>query len=71
MKNNSMPMLNEKLMRRNGSASAFTSPRGVDEIEQRGRAKYPIGPITANIASAVRNACCTMRLTRSESPAPT
>jgi hypothetical protein len=56
MKNSSMPMLNVKLMRRNGRACALTSGAAFTRSSSDGAAKYPNGASSANIAIEVRNA---------------
>ena len=57
MKKMSMPVLKTNMMRRNGSASAFTAGAAFTRSSNRGDAKYPIGAmIPSERKIAVRNA---------------
>ncbi len=57
MKNTIMPMLHRNMMRRNGSASAFTCGAAFTRSSSRGDANQPIGAmINSEIPTAVRNA---------------
>ena len=71
MKNTSMPLLKANMMRRKGSASAFTAGAAFTRSSSQGEANQPTGASTRKeSASAVMNAWYTVRSTFSSSPAP-
>jgi len=56
MKKISIPLLNRNMMRRNGSASAFTAGVAFTKSSSAGDAKYPIGATSSESPSAAMNA---------------
>ena len=56
MKNTSIPLLNRNMMRMNGNASAFTAGAAFTKSSSAGDAKYPMGAINIESASAAMNA---------------
>ena len=57
MKKTSMPLLKRNMMRRNGSASAFTAGAALTRSSSDGESTYPSGAMTSSeMPIAVRNA---------------
>ena len=70
MKKTSIPTLPTNIVRRKGSAAAFTSGAARTTSSRYGASTYPAMASTTERKIEVRNACWTTRLTLSASPAP-